>query len=96
MNTRPKLIAAPSVRLFKYQMKGIPKPIIIAASTRDKARAILANIIAQSPTLQKSEVEGETVERPIRGVTMLRHGGIDYVWEVERDGTQGWKPKLLT
>ena len=93
VRTNPKL-KPPPVRLYKYRMAGIPKPIIIAAATREKARELLCKLIAKSPTLQKSEVLDETVERPISGVTTIRQAGHEYVWHAERDGTQGWKLRL--
>ena len=52
VRTNPKL-KPPPVRLYKYRMAGIPKPIIIAAATREKARELLGKLIAKSPTPPK-------------------------------------------
>lgn len=75
-------------------MAGIRVPIVIAAATREKARQILTGIIAQSQILQKSEILDETVERPTPGVTTLRMNGAEYVWDMDREGTQGWRKRL--
>lgn len=82
------------MRLYRYRLRGIPKPIIIAADSREKARFIMAGLIARSETLQKSEILDETVERPISGVTTLKHGGEEFVWHADRNGTQGWRKRI--
>jgi hypothetical protein len=79
------------IRFYHYYYFGIETPIKIEARTKHDARKILDTIQSSLPEkYQNSKIVGESVVKPIRGISEKTTKGVRYIWVGEDRSKNGW------
>ena len=74
-------MAPRQIRIYKYYFSGDLPPIEIEAQGRVQARAKLNEVVhSQRKFYEGHRLEGETVTKPLVGVTKKVENGIEFVW----------------
>jgi hypothetical protein len=79
------------IKFYKYFFKGIEKPIIMEAESKDIANNMLQQLGLNSHTnIDMSLLEDVRIEMPILGVSKKKRKGIDFVWVGKENSSDGW------
>jgi hypothetical protein len=82
------------IKFYKYFFKGIEKPVIMEAESKDIADNMLAQLGQNSQTnINMSLLEDVRIEMPILGVSKKKRKGIDFVWVGKENSSDGWIEK---
>lgn len=68
-------------RLYHFHFEGIEKPITIQTESKHMARAILQQRLPELPQYSGRDLQEETTEGLITGVTTRIKGGKKQVWD---------------
>jgi hypothetical protein len=72
----------PKTLLYRFYFLGITEPIVIEACDEVDARITLKQSVRSlQPAYQSSVVIGQTVEIPLRGVSVKYQNGNRYIWD---------------
>jgi hypothetical protein len=79
------------IRFYKYYFKGIDKPVIMEAESRDVADRMMQQL-KQSTTanISAKDLIDVRVETPIAGISKRKRQNQSYVWVGKEFTSDGW------
>lgn len=79
------------IRFYKYYFKGVDKPVIMEAESKDVADRMMQQL-KQSTTanISAKDLIDIRVETPISGISKRKRQNQDFVWVGKEFTTDGW------
>lgn len=84
----------PKIKFYKYYFKGVEKPIIMEAYSKEDADYMLSMLPEKSGVkIDMSALENFKIEMPLTGVSERVRFGQTYIWVGLNHSADGWMLK---
>jgi hypothetical protein len=84
----------PKIKFYNYYFKGMKKPIIMEAYSKEDADSMLTKLSEKSKTkIPLERLEDIRIEMPLSGISERKRLGNTYVWVGINITSDGWLEK---